>query len=36
MGATVTEIEAASHVVMISRPKQVAEVVMTAVRSCAV
>ena len=36
MGATVTEIEGASHVVMISRPKEVAEVVMTAVRACAV
>jgi pimeloyl-ACP methyl ester carboxylesterase len=34
MGATVTEIEGASHVVMTSQPKQVAEVVMTAVRSC--
>ena len=36
MGATVTEIEGASHVVMISHPKEVAEVVMTAVRTCAV
>jgi pimeloyl-ACP methyl ester carboxylesterase len=35
MGATVTEIEGASHVVMISHPKEVAEVVMTAVRSWA-
>ena len=35
MGATVTEIEAASHVVMISHPKEVAQVVMTAVRKCA-
>ena len=35
MGATVTEIEGASHVVMISHPKEVAEVVMTAVRKCA-
>ena len=34
MGATVTEIQGASHVVMISQPKKVAEVVMTAVRSC--
>jgi pimeloyl-ACP methyl ester carboxylesterase len=34
MGATVTEIKGASHVVMTSQPKQVAEVVMTAVRSC--
>ena len=34
MGATVTEIEGASHVVMISHPKEVAEVVMTAVRAC--
>ena len=36
MGATVTEIEGASHVVMISHPREVAEVVMTAVRTCAV
>ena len=35
MGATVTEIEGASHVVMISRPEEVAEVVMTAVRATA-
>jgi pimeloyl-ACP methyl ester carboxylesterase len=35
-GATVTEIEGASHVSMISHPKVVAEVVMTAVRACAV
>jgi pimeloyl-ACP methyl ester carboxylesterase len=35
MGATVTEVEGASHVVMISHPKEVAEVVMTAVRTCA-
>jgi pimeloyl-ACP methyl ester carboxylesterase len=34
MGATVTEIEGSSHVAMISNPKKVAEVVMTAVRSC--
>ena len=34
MDATVTEIQGASHVVMISQPKKVAEVVMTAVRSC--
>jgi len=33
MGATVTEIEGASHVVMISHPKEVAEVVMTAIRA---
>jgi pimeloyl-ACP methyl ester carboxylesterase len=33
MGATVTEIEGASHVVMISHPKEVAQVVMTAVRA---
>jgi pimeloyl-ACP methyl ester carboxylesterase len=31
MGATVTEVEGASHVVMISHPKEVAEVVMAAV-----
>ena len=35
MGATVTEIEGASHVVMISHPKEVAAVVMTAARECA-
>jgi len=35
MGAAVTEIEGASHVVMVSHPKEVAEVVMTAVRACA-
>ena len=35
MGATVTEIEGASHVAMISHPKEVAEVVMTAVRATA-
>jgi len=35
MGATVTEIEGASHVVMISHPKDVAQVVMTAFRKCA-
>jgi len=35
MGATVTEIEGASHVAMISHPKQVAEVVMTAARATA-
>src|SRR6476659_1596651 len=35
MNAQITEIEGASHVVMISHPKEVAEVVMTAVRSCA-
>ena len=34
MGATVTEIEGASHVVMISHPKEVAEVVTTAVHAC--
>jgi pimeloyl-ACP methyl ester carboxylesterase len=32
-GATVTEINKASHVVMISHPKEVAQVVMTAVRT---
>ncbi|HEY1280779.1 MAG TPA: alpha/beta hydrolase, partial [Acidimicrobiales bacterium] len=36
MGATVTEIEGASHVVMISHPKEVAGAVMTALRTCAV
>jgi pimeloyl-ACP methyl ester carboxylesterase len=33
MGAQITEVEGASHVVMISHPKEVAEVVMTAVRT---
>ena len=36
MGATVTEIDGGSHVVMISHPKEVAEVVMTAVHASAV
>lgn len=35
MGATVTTIEGSSHVAMISHPKEVAEVVGTAVRTCA-
>jgi pimeloyl-ACP methyl ester carboxylesterase len=35
MGATVTEIEGSSHVAMISHPKEVAEVVMTAVHATA-
>jgi pimeloyl-ACP methyl ester carboxylesterase len=35
MGATVTEIDGGSHVVMVSHPKEVGEVVMTAVRACA-
>ena len=35
MGAQITEVEGASHVVMISHPKEVAEVVMTAARACA-
>ena len=35
MGATVTEIAGASHVAMISHPREVAEIVMTAVRACA-
>jgi pimeloyl-ACP methyl ester carboxylesterase len=35
MGAQITEVEGASHVVFISHPKKVAEVVMTAVRTCA-
>ncbi|HKA27017.1 MAG TPA: alpha/beta hydrolase, partial [Gaiellaceae bacterium] len=35
MNATVTEIEGASHVVMISHPKEVAQTVMTAVRHSA-
>src|SRR5277367_290614 len=36
MDAQITEIEGASHVVMISHPKEVAEVVMTAARARAV
>jgi pimeloyl-ACP methyl ester carboxylesterase len=36
MGAQITEVEGASHVVMISHPREVAEVVMTAARACAV
>src|SRR5215467_3570684 len=35
MGAAVTEIEGSSHVAMISHPDAVAEVIMTAVRACA-
>jgi pimeloyl-ACP methyl ester carboxylesterase len=35
MGATITEIEGSSHVAMISHPKEVAEVVMTAVHATA-
>src|SRR5262245_37760321 len=35
MGATVTEIEGSSHVAMISHPKKVAGVVMTAIRATA-
>jgi pimeloyl-ACP methyl ester carboxylesterase len=35
MGATVTEIDGGSHVIMISHPKEVAEVVMAAVHTCA-
>jgi pimeloyl-ACP methyl ester carboxylesterase len=35
MGAQITEVEGASHVVMISHPAEVAEVVMTAARTCA-
>ena len=35
MDASVTEIEGASHVVMISHPKEVAQVVMSAVHACA-
>ena len=36
MEARITEVEGASHVVMISHPKEVAGVVMTALRTCAV
>ncbi|MBV8220974.1 MAG: alpha/beta hydrolase [Solirubrobacterales bacterium] len=35
MGAQITEVEGASHVVMISHPKEVGEVVMTAVHAAA-
>jgi pimeloyl-ACP methyl ester carboxylesterase len=35
MGATVTVVDGASHVVMLSRPAVVADVVRAAVRSCA-
>ena len=35
MGATVTEIDGSSHVAMVSHPKEVAEVVMTAVHASA-
>jgi hypothetical protein len=35
VGATVTEIEGSSHVAMISHPKEIAQVVTTAVRTCA-
>ena len=35
MGAQITEVDGASHVVMISHPKEVAAVVMTAVRNFA-
>jgi hypothetical protein len=35
MGATVTALEGASHVVMFSHPHEVAAVVLTAVRACA-
>jgi pimeloyl-ACP methyl ester carboxylesterase len=34
MNAQITEVEGASHVVMISHPNEVAEVVMTAVGAC--
>ena len=34
MDAQITEIEGASHVVMVSHPEEVAEVVMTAARAC--
>ena len=36
MDATITEVQGASHAVIISHPKEVAQVVMTAVRACAV
>ena len=35
MGAQITQVEGASHVVMISHPKEVAEVVMTGARKSA-
>jgi pimeloyl-ACP methyl ester carboxylesterase len=34
MGAQVTELDGGSHVIMISHPKEVAAVVMTAARTC--
>jgi pimeloyl-ACP methyl ester carboxylesterase len=36
MGAQITEVDGGSHVVMISHPKEVAAVVMSAARTCAV
>jgi hypothetical protein len=36
MGAQITEIEGGSHVIMISHPTEVAGVVRTALRTCAV
>jgi pimeloyl-ACP methyl ester carboxylesterase len=36
MGAQITEIEGGSHVIMISHPKEVADIVLTAARTCAV
>lgn len=35
MGATITEVEGSSHVAMISHPREVADVVLTAVRATA-
>jgi pimeloyl-ACP methyl ester carboxylesterase len=35
MGAQITEVDGASHVVMISHPKEVAAIVMSAVQACA-
>jgi hypothetical protein len=35
MGATATEINRGSHVVSISHPREIAEVIVTAVRACA-
>jgi hypothetical protein len=36
MDAQITEVQGASHVVMISHPREVAEVVMTAARASTV
>jgi hypothetical protein len=35
MGATVTKVDGAWHVVLISDPREMADVIMDAVRACA-